>query len=87
MQRISVHIPDDTRKRINIIARAKSKAESEVIREALEEGLEIIHPRSSSAQALLNLAKLAEQIPTKGKVPSDAVENMDYYTWGGTKRE
>lgn len=87
MQRISVHIPDDTRKRINIIARAKSKAESVVIREALEEGLEVIHPKSSSAQALLNLAKLAEQIPIKGKVPSDAVENMDYYTWGGKKRE
>jgi len=53
----------------------------------ISEGLKVIHPVSTSAKALLNLAKLAEQIPTKGKVPSDAVENMDYYTWGGTKRE
>ncbi|MBI2599657.1 hypothetical protein HYW43_01920 [Candidatus Daviesbacteria bacterium] len=87
MQRISVYIPEDTRKRINIVAKAKSKAESEVIRDALEEGLEKIHPKSTSAQALLNFVKMIEKIPTKGNVPKDAVENMDYYTWGGSKRK
>lgn len=86
MQRISVYIPDDTRKRINIIAKAKVKPEAEIIREALDKGLKIVHPPSSSAQALLNFAKLAEQIPTKGKIPRDAIQNMDYYTWGGEKR-
>lgn len=87
MQRISVFIPDDTRKRINILARAKSKHESEVVRDALEEGLEKLHPKSNSAQALVDLAKMAEKIPTKGKIPQDAVTNMDYYTWGGEKRK
>lgn len=87
MQRISVHIPDDTRKRINMVAKAKSKAEAEVIREALEEGLEVIHPKSASAQALVDFAKMMEKIPTKGRVPKDAVKNMDYYTWGGSKRK
>lgn len=87
MQRISVHLPDETRKRISLVAKAKSKAESEVIREALEEGLEIIHPKSASAQVLLDLAKLMEKIPTKGKVPKDASINHDYYLWGGEKRE
>lgn len=86
MQRISVYIPTETRKRINLVAKAKSKAEAEIIRDALDKGLKAIHPPSSSAQALLNFAKLAEQIPTKGKVPKDAVKNMDYYTWGGEKR-
>lgn len=87
IQRISVHLPDETRKRISLVAKAKSKAESEVIRQALEEGLEIIHPKSASAQALLDLAKLMEKIPTKGKVPKDASINHDYYLWGGEKRE
>lgn len=87
MQRISVHIPSDLRRRINIVAKAKSKVESEVIREALDQGLKVIHPESSSAQALLDLAKMAEKIPTKGKVPKDASLNHDYYLWGGEKRE
>lgn len=87
MQRISVYIPEDTRKRINIIAKAKSKAESEIIRDALEEGLDKIHPKSASAQALVDFVKMIERIPTKGKVPKDASINHDYYLWGGEKRE
>lgn len=87
MQRISVYISDDTKKRINLLAKAKSRAEAEIIRDALDEGLEKLHPKSSSAQALLDLAKMAEKIPTRGKVPSDASINHDYYLWGGEKRE
>ena len=87
MQRISVHIPDETRKTIAFTAKSQNKPESEIIREALDQGLEAIHPKIASAQALLNLAKMAEKIPTKGKVPKDAVKNMDYYTWGGEKRK
>lgn len=87
MQRISVHIPDETRRRIRFAAKVRSKLEAEVVREALEEGLEKIQPKNSSAKALLNLARLAEKIPTKGKVPDDFIKNLDYYTWGGEKRE
>lgn len=68
-------------------AKAKNSAEAEVIRDALEEGLKIIHPKSSSAQALVNFAKEAARLPTVGKVPKDLIENMDYYTWGGKKGE
>ena len=69
------------------MAQAKNKAEAIIIREALNQGLETIHPKIASAQTLLDLAKMAEQIPTKGKVPKDAIKNMDYYTWGGEKRK
>lgn len=86
MQRISVYIPEDTRKRINIVAKAKSKAESEIIRDALEEGLERIHPKSASAQALLDFAKMAEKIPTLAGSPTDVSLNHDYYAWGGQKK-
>ncbi len=87
MQRISVYIPTETRKRINLVAKAKSKAEAEIIRDALDKGLEDIHPSSSSAQALVDFAKMAEKIPTKGKLPADFIKNLDYYTWGGEKRD
>jgi predicted DNA-binding protein len=87
MQRMSVHIPDNIRKRIKRVAIAKSKAEAAVIREALEEGLDGAYPKSSSAQALVELVKQAEKIPTQGKIPADFVKNLDYYTWGGEKRE
>lgn len=87
MQRISVHIPDETRTRISLIAQAKSTAEAVIIRDALNQGLDIVHPKTASAQALLDLAKMAKKIPTKGKIPKDAVKNMDYYMWGGEKRK
>lgn len=87
MQRISVHISDETKQRIDLAAKAKNKLESELIRDALDAGLKAIYPQSNSAQALLDFAKKAEKIPTKGKVPTDIIENMDYYTWGGKKRE
>lgn len=83
MQRISVHIPEEIRQKIYLVAKAKSKLEAEVIREALDKGLKVIYPKSSSAQALLDLAKMAKKIPTQGQVPKDAVTNMDYYMWGG----
>lgn len=87
MQRISVYIPEETKQRINLAAKAKNKAESEIIRDALAEGLEIVHPASSSAQALLDFIKMVEKVPTEGKVPKDASINHDYYLWGGEKSE
>ncbi len=86
MQRISVHIPDDTRRRISLIAQDKNKAEAEIIREALSKGLEINHPKSN-AQALLDLAKMAEQMPSQQGSPTDVSINHDYYAWGGEKRQ
>lgn len=87
MQRISVHIPDETKQKIDLAAKVTGKMESEIIREALEQGLKVIHPKSSSAKALIDFAKMAEKIPTQGKLPKDFSKNLDYYTWGGTKRE
>ena len=87
MLRINIYIPEELNKRLSIIARSQGKVKAEVVRKAIEEGLKKIQPKSSSAQALLDLAKLAEQIPTQGRVPKDFVKNLDYYTWGGKKRE
>lgn len=86
MQRISVHIEDDTKRRISFIAQAKNKAEAVIIREALDKGLKATQPKSN-AQALLDLANMAEKIPTKPGSPKDVSINHDYYAWGGEKRQ
>jgi len=87
MLRINIYIPEDLNKKLDFTARSRRRAKAEVIREAIDQGLRVIRPQSGNAQALLNLAKMAEKIPTKGKVPKDFVKNLDYYTWGGKKRE
>ncbi len=87
MQRISVHISDETRQQIDLTVRARGGIEAEVIREALEKGLKIIYPKFNSAQALVNLAKMAEKLPSKPNAPKDVSENLDYYAWGGPKRK
>lgn len=86
MQRISVYIPEETKMRIRLTAKAESKAESEVVRAALKEGLKKIHPVSRSANALLELSRLAEQLPSQPGKPKDVSKNHDYYAWGGKKR-
>ncbi len=86
MQRISVHISDETKQQIDLAARARGKIEAEIIREALEKGLKIIRPKSSSAQALVNLAKMAAKLPSRPNTPNDISENVDYYAWGGSKK-
>lgn len=86
MQRISVHITDETRQRIDLAVKAKNRLESELIREALDAGLDIISPKSNSAKALVNLARLAESLPSHPKEPTDISENLDYYAWGGKKK-
>lgn len=87
MQRISVYIPAETRQRISLVAKAKSKAQSEIIRDALEEGLDAVYPKSSSGQALLDFARMAEKLPTEPGAPRDISINHDYYAWGGEKRK
>ncbi len=87
MLRINIYIPEDLNKKLDFTAKSRHKAKAEVIREALGQGLQVIQPKYGNAQALLDLAKMAEKIPTKGKVPKDLSKNLDYYTWGGEKRD
>ena len=87
MLRINIYIPEDLNRKLDFTAKSKRRAKAAIIREAIEKGLRITQPKSTSAQALLDLAKMAEQIPIKGRVPKDFSENLDYYTWGGQKRE
>ena len=87
MLRINIYIPEDLNQQLDFTAKYMQKVKAEVVREALEAGLRKIQPKSNSAQALLDLAKKAEKIPTKGNIPKDFIKNLDFYTWGGKKRE
>ena len=82
MQRISVHISDETKQWIDLAAKAKRKIESELIREAIDTGLRVIYPKSSSAQALVDLAKMAEGLPFHPKEPKDISEDTAKYAFG-----
>lgn len=88
MQRFYINLTPQLSQRLEVKARVARKPKAEIAREALEIGLEQLEPNGAgSAQALLDFTKMMEAIPTKGKIPKDAVENMDYYTWGGSKRK
>lgn len=87
MQRISVHITDETKQRIDLAVKAKKKVEAELIREAIDAGLNIIAPKSNSAKQLLNLAKMAKGLPHDPKDPTDVSAKIDYYAWGGSKND
>lgn len=82
MQRISVHITDETKQKIDLAAKATQKIEADLIREAIDEGLKKIYPPSSSAQALLNLAKMAENIPSEPREPTDVSSDTAKYAFG-----
>lgn len=87
MLRINIYIPEELNQRLNFAAQYRRKLKAEVVREALDAGLKDMQPASGTAKALLTLAAKAEKITTKGKVPADFIQNLDYYTWGGKKRE
>ncbi|MBI3397151.1 CopG family transcriptional regulator [Candidatus Woesebacteria bacterium] len=85
MQRISVHISDETKQRIDLVAKAKRKLESELIREAIDVGLSVIHPKVSSMKALVDLARMAEKLPSHPKDPTDVSNDTAKYAFGEHK--
>ncbi|MDP3732993.1 MAG: hypothetical protein Q8Q91_00485 [Candidatus Daviesbacteria bacterium] len=87
MLKTYLYVPEELNLAINNLAKVQKISKAAVLREALSQGVASIKRQNMrSAQALLDLAKMAEKIPTKGRVPKDIVSNLDYYTWGGTKR-
>ena len=85
MQRTHIYLPEELNREIGYLAKLRGTTKAEVTRHILAEGLKVVKPKkSSSALALVNIAKLAKKLHVKG--PRDLSENHDYYTWGGEKR-
>lgn len=85
MLRTYLYIPEDLEKKIKRTAKNQNKSKATVIRQALQEGLDIIEKHNKGgAEILLELAKLAKKNKIKG--PKDLSVNHDYYLWGGKKK-
>lgn len=84
MLRTYLYIPDDLDKRIREAAQIQKNSKAEVMRQALEKGLEKLVPKTGGAETLLKLAEIGRKYNVKG--PKDLSINHDYYLWGGKKR-
>lgn len=85
MQRTHIYLPEELNREIAYLANRQGKSKAEITRNILEAGLKVVQPKkSSSAQALLDIAKKAEKLNVSG--PSDLAFNHDYYAWGGKKK-
>lgn len=84
MLRTYLYIPDNLEKRIKETAQIQKNSKAEVMRQALQKGLEILAPKEGGAGALLKIAELGRKNKVKG--PKDLSMNHDYYLWGGKKR-
>lgn len=85
MQRTHIYLPEEINREIAYLANRQGKSKAEITRNMLEAGLRVVQPKkSSSAKALVDIANLAKKLHVKG--PRDLSENLDYYTWGGKKR-
>ena len=86
MLKTYLYIPEYLGEKITQTARNQNKSKAEVIRVALEQGLDSLEKqRSGGAEVLLELAEFAKKNKVKG--PRDASVNHDYYLWGLPKKD
>lgn len=84
MLKTYLYIPDHIEERIVKTAREQKKSKAEVMRQALEKGIEILQEHGS-AISLLKLAEIGKKYKIKG--PKDGSINHDYYLWGLPKKK
>lgn len=85
MLRTYLYIPDNLEKQINQVVQAQKKSKAEVMRQAIEKGLQKLSSENNAGvEALFKLAELGKKYKVKG--PKDLSVNHDYYLWGGKKR-
>ncbi len=85
MLKTYLYIPDHLNEQIKRAAKSQNKSKAEVMRHALEKGIQTVD-QSNGAQVLLDLSKRAQEILKDEKLPRDLSVNHDYYLWGGKKR-
>jgi predicted DNA-binding protein len=81
MLKTYLYIPEQLDKKIKTTAETQNKSKAEVIRQALEKGINTVAQQGTvSAQALLKIAEVGEKYKPKG--PKDLSANLDKYLWG-----
>lgn len=85
MLKTYLYVPEELERKITLTAKSTHKSKAEIIRQALKEGFNSMEKqKSSGADVLLELSKLAKKHKLKG--PRDASVNHDYYLWGLPKK-
>ena len=88
MYRLHIYLTEDLKNKLDILTRVSSKSKAEVVREALGVGLKKIQPQTSnSAKALLELADMAEILPSEQNAPKNVSDKHNFYAWGGDNNE
>lgn len=77
MIRTQLYLPELLYREVAFIAKREKKKKAQVIREALEKGIEQKRPRQTVGEAFLELAKLGDRLNLKG--PTDLSVNHDTY--------
>lgn len=80
MLKTYLYIPDELEAKINLTARVQNKSKAEVMRQALEEGINTIKKQQyGGAETLLKLAEIGKKFTLKGVHDSS---RMDELLWG-----
>ena len=81
MLKTYLYIPEQLQKKIGYTAQTLKKSKAEVIRQALEKGINsVVQQGTASAQALLEIAEIGRKHSLQGL--KDGSERMDDYLWG-----
>ncbi len=81
MLKTYLYIPENLEKKITFTAKAQNKSKAEVIRLALEKGINTVQQQgTASAQVLLKLAQLGMKYNLRG--PEDSSKRIDELLWG-----
>ncbi|OGK23610.1 hypothetical protein A3D76_01370 [Candidatus Roizmanbacteria bacterium RIFCSPHIGHO2_02_FULL_37_9b] len=85
MLKTYLYIPEQLEEKIIYTAKTQKKSKAEILRTAIQEGLNVIEKqKTGGAEVLLKLAKMAKNSKLKG--PRDGSINHDYYLWGLPKK-
>lgn len=85
MQRISVHVSNETKRKLDLVAKFENKIESELLREAIDAGLDLIFPKFNSAKHLVDLARMAKKLKSQPKELADISSDTAKYAFGNQK--
>ena len=81
MLKTYLYIPEQLETKIAYAAETLKQSKAEVIRQALEKGINAVQQQgTASAQALLEIAEIGKKHKLQG--PKNGSERMDDYLWG-----
>lgn len=81
MLKTYLYIPEDLNEKLNYTAKVQNKSKAEVMRQALENGLQKFKGQGNAGvEVLFKLAELGRKYKLKG--PKDSSVKMDEYLWG-----